>query len=125
LLDLPRCEGGRAIAQPPDYLRGQRRQRVLPRLHQPYGVHQRRVNTPLPESIGIIDIDDEVIRHRLSEAQVKQLLADCSQTRSTAEFQQLGRTRQSEIIKYMRHQGASIRQLERLTGLSRGLISRL
>ena len=83
------------------------------------------VNTPLPESIGVIDIEDEVIRHRLSEAQVKQLLADYSQTRSTAEFQQLERSRQSEIIQFMRKQGASIRQLERLTGLSRGLISRL
>ena len=83
------------------------------------------VNTPLPEKLSVIDIEDEVVRHRLSEEQVKQLLAMYSQTTSATEFQQLGRTRQSEIINLMRKQGASIRQLERLTGLSRGLISRL
>ena len=83
------------------------------------------VNTPLPEKMGIIDIEDEVVRHRLSEEQVKQLLAMYSQTSSASEFQQLCRTRQSEIINLMREQGASIRQLERLTGLSRGLIIRL
>ena len=83
------------------------------------------VNTPLPEKMGIIDIDDEVVRHRLSEEQAKQLLAIYSQTGSATEFQQLGHTRQSEIINLMRKQGASIRQLERLTGLSRGLITRL
>ena len=83
------------------------------------------VNTPLPEKMGIIDIDDEVVRHRLSEEQVKQLLAMYSQTSNATEFQQLGRPHQSEIINLLRKQGASIRQLERLTGLSRGLISRL
>ena len=83
------------------------------------------VNTPLPEKMGIIDIDDEVVRHRLSEEQVKQLLVIYSLTHSASEFQQLGRPRQSEIINQLRKQGASIRQLERLTGLSRGLISRL
>ena len=83
------------------------------------------VNTPLPEKLGIIDIEDEKTHHRLSEEQVKQLLAMYSQTSSASEFQQLGRPRQSEIINLMRNQGASIRQLERLTGLSRGLITRL
>lgn len=83
------------------------------------------VNTPLPEKMGIIDIEDEVVRHRLSEEQVKHLLVIYSQTHSASEFQQLGRPRQSEIINILRNQGASIRQLERLTGLSRGLISRL
>lgn len=83
------------------------------------------VNIPLPEKMGIIDIEDEVVRHRLSEEQVKQLLAMYSQTTSATEFQQLGRPRQSEIINLLRKQGASIRQLERLTGLSRGLITRL
>lgn len=75
--------------------------------------------------MGIIDIDDEVVRHRLSEEQVKQLLAMYSQTSNATEFQQLGRPHQSEIINLLRKQGASIRQLERLTGLGRGLISRL
>ena len=83
------------------------------------------VNTPLPEKLSVIDIEDEVVRHRLSEEQVKQLLATYSQTSSASEFQQLDRPRQSEIINLMRKQGASIRQLERLTGLSRGLIIRL
>ena len=83
------------------------------------------VNTPLPEKMGIIDIDDDVVRHRLSEEQAKQLLSMYSQTSSATEFQHLGRPRQSEIINQLRTQGASIHQLERLTGLSRGLISRL
>ena len=40
-------------------------------------------------------------------------------------FQHLDRLRQTEIIRLLRSQGASIRQLERLTGLSRGLIFRM
>lgn len=96
---------------------------VLRRL--PFEELSELVNTPLPEKMGIIDIDDEVVRHRLSEEQVKQLLAMYSQTSNATEFQQLGRPHQSEIINLLRKQGASIRQLERLTGLSRGLISRL
>lgn len=92
---------------------------VLRRL--PFEELSELVNTPLPEKMGIIDIDDEVVRHRLSEEQVKQLLAMYSQTSNATEFQQLGRPHQSEIINLLRKQGACIRQLERLTGLSRDL----
>ena len=83
------------------------------------------VCTPLADDCVIMDIDDEKIRHRLSDEQVKQLINETAKTESASDFQRLGRNRQGEILRDLRKQGASIRQLERLTGISRGLISRL
>ena len=78
-----------------------------------------------PADIKIMDIEDEKTLHRLSDAQVKELIAQHSGTANTSSFQHLDRLRQTEIIRLLRSQGASIRQLERLTGLSRGLIFRM
>lgn len=86
---------------------------------------QKMVCAPLPEKTDILDIDREVNRHQLSDEQVKQLLTQYSGAMNTSQFQQLERSRQVMAIRALREQGASIRQLERLTGLSRGLIFRM
>ena len=83
------------------------------------------VSQPPTADIRIMDIDDEKTLHRLSDAQVKELLANYSGATNTSQFQQLDRSRQTQVIRLLREQGASIRQLERLTGLSRGLIFRM
>jgi len=83
------------------------------------------VTQPQPADIKIMDIEDEKTLHRLSDVQVKDLLAAHSGIMNTSQFQRLDRQRQTEVIRLLRSQGASIRQLERLTGLSRGLIFRM
>ncbi len=81
--------------------------------------------TPLPESLHVMDIEDEAPRHRLSDEQVKELIKLYSHCTNATEFQCLERSLQAEFIHIFRKQGASWRQLERLTGLSRGFLTRL
>ncbi len=86
---------------------------------------QELVCTPLPESLHVMDIEDEVTRHRLSDEQVKELIKIYSHCSNATEFQRLERSLQTEFIHIFRKKGASWRQLERLTGLSRGFLTRL
>ena len=86
---------------------------------------QELVCTPLPENLHVMDIEDEVTRHRLSDEQVKELIKIYSHCANATEFQRLERSLQAEFIHIFRKQGASWRQLERLTGLSRGFLTRL
>ena len=44
---------------------------------------------------------------------------------NASEFQKLDRGRQREALRELRDLGASVRQLQRLTGLGRGLIQRI
>lgn len=91
----------------------------------PFEELKELVYTPLPENVGIIDIDDEPLRHRLSDEQVKELIKIYSHCNNATEFQRLERSIQAVFIHTFREQGASWRQLERLTGLSRGFLTRL
>ena len=79
----------------------------------------------MPESLHVMDIEDEVTRHRLSDEQVKDLINIYSHCTNATEFQRLDRSLQAEFIHIFHKQGASWRQLERLTGLSRGFLTRL
>ena len=91
----------------------------------PFEELQELVCTPLPESLHVMDIEDEVTHHRLSDEQVKELIKLYSHCTNATEFQCLERSLQAEFIHIFRKQGASWRQLERLTGLSRGFLTRL
>ena len=91
----------------------------------PFEVLQELVCTPLPESLHVMDIGDEVTRHRLSDEQVKELIKIYSHCSNATEFQRLERSLQAEFIHIFRKKGASWRQLERHTGLSRGFLTRL
>ena len=85
---------------------------------------QKMANATLDAIVSCDNKNDKPL-HRLSDAQVKELIVQHSGTANTSSFQHLDRLRQTEIIRILRSQGASIRQLERLTGLSRGLIFRM
>ena len=78
----------------------------------PFEVLQELVCTPLPESLHVMDIEDEVTRHRLSDEQVKELIKIYSHCANATEFQRLERSLQAEFIHIFRKQGASWRQLE-------------
>ena len=91
----------------------------------PFEGLKQLVCTPLPESLHVMDIEDEVTRHRLSDEQVKDLINIYSHCTNATEFQRLDRSLQAEFIHIFHKQGASWRQLDRLTGLSRGFLTRL
>lgn len=68
-----------------------------------------------------LDNDDEKPKLRLSDDQVWQQIIKIAGVTSNSDFQRLDKTKQREAIGLLRGLGASVRQLERLTGISRGL----
>ena len=83
------------------------------------------VNDPLPDEVICLDNDNEQPRLRLSDDQVWEQIMKLTGTSDATGFQLLEREQQKIIIRKIRRLGASIRQLERLTGISRGVIQAL
>lgn len=80
------------------------------------------VNDPLPDDVICLDNDDEEPKARLSDDQVWQDILSLAHTTTATGFQQLDKQQQKDILRELRKRGASVRQLERLTGISRGKI---
>ena len=80
------------------------------------------VNDPLPDDVCCLDNDNETPRVRLSDDQVWQEIIKLTGVTNSSDFQKLDKTKQREAIAQLRQLGASVRQLERLTGISRGII---
>lgn len=62
--------------------------------------------------------------YRLTNHEVKKIFMECG-VETVAAFQQLDDCEKRQILTYIKHQGASIRQLARFTGVSEGVIRRL
>jgi hypothetical protein len=80
------------------------------------------VNDPLPNDYNFLDNDNEKPRLRLSDDQVWQEIIKFAGVTCSSDFQKLERQLQRETLGQLRELGASVRQLERLTGISRGVI---
>ena len=80
------------------------------------------VNEPLPDEVCCLDYDNEKPKLRLSDDQVWQHIIQLTNTTNATDFQRLEKDLQHETLRELRLQGASVRQLERLTGISRGII---
>ena len=80
------------------------------------------VNEPLPDEVCCLDYDNEKPKLRLSDDQVWQHIIQLTNTTNASDFQRLEKDLQHETLRELRLQGASVRQLERLTGISRGII---
>ena len=80
------------------------------------------VNDPLPDDYYFLDSENEQPRLRLSDDQVWQHIIELTGVRNSSDFQKLDRDKQKESLRTLRDIGASVRQLERLTGVSRGII---
>ena len=83
------------------------------------------MNDPLPDDANYLDNDNEKPFLRLSDDQVWQHIMKLTGVRNSSDFQKLDRDKQKETLRTLRDMGASVRQLERLTGFGRGLIQRL
>ena len=91
----------------------------------PYTDLEAWVNDPLPDDAHFLDNDDEKPKLRLSDDQVWQQIIKLTGVTNSSDFQKLDRDKQKETLRTLRDMGASVRQLERLIGLGRGLIQRI
>ena len=80
---------------------------------------------PLPSDACYLDGDEEQAFNRYSDEEAWKVIKELSGTSNASEFQKLDRERQREALRELRGLGASVRQLQRLTGLGRGLIQRI
>ena len=98
-------------------------QTVLNRI--PFTDLEAWVNDPLGDDICCLDNDNEKPRLRLSDDQVWQQIIKLAGVHNSSSFQKLNKEIQRESLRQLLVMGASVRQLQRLTGLGRGLIQRL
>ena len=82
------------------------------------------INEMLPEDIRCIDIEDPS-RVRPSDDQVWQMIIEMVNVTNSSAFQKLEDESKRMVLKELKAKGASHRQLERLTGVGRGLIQKL
>ena len=82
------------------------------------------VNDPLDDDIQCLEIDKK-LSSTPSDDQVWHLIKEQTGTTSISAFQQLSDEIKRNILKLLKENGASHRQLERLTGVGRGLIQKL
>ena len=98
-------------------------QTVLKRI--PFDNLNEWVNEPLPDDACYLDGDEEQAFNRYSDEEAWKVIKELTSTSNASEFQKLDRERQREALRELRGLGASVRQLQRLTGLGRGLIQRI
>jgi REP element-mobilizing transposase RayT len=82
------------------------------------------VNEPLPDDFISLDNDNEKQKIRLSDDQVWQEIIRITGISNSSEFQKLDRETQRQAFIQLKEIGASVRQLQRLTGIDRGIIQR-
>lgn len=73
----------------------------------------------------ILDNDKKKPRLRLSDEQAWQEIMRLTGVTNSSDFQKLDKDQQRETLSILKDSGASVRQLQRLTGLGRGFIQRL
>lgn len=81
------------------------------------------VNEPLPKTSLVLDIENE--RRRITDDEVVNYLVSTFGLRKPSDVLLLSNSKQMYIIKQAREYGASIRQIERLTGIAFSLIRKL
>jgi putative transposase len=69
-----------------------------------------------------LDITESPIR--LTDEQAKEIIRKTSKCKSVSEFQHLEVKARNSCIKKLRKEGLSIRQISRLTGISKGIVER-
>ena len=82
------------------------------------------VNEMLSDDVRCIDIEDPS-RVRPSDDQAWQMIIEMVNVTNSSAFQKLDDELKRRVLKELKARGASHRQLERLTGVGRGLIQKL
>ena len=97
-------------------------QTVLNRI--PFPDLEAWVNEPLPEDVNCLDIEDSS-RRRPSDDQIWNLIKEKTGVTNNSAFQQLDNDTKQQVFLELKDSGASLRQLERLTGIGKGVIHRI
>ena len=84
---------------------------------------KKRIRT-VPWSLQCLDIEGSS-RRRPSDDQVWLKIKDKTGVTNSTSFQQLDENKREEIFLELKDCGASLRQLERLTGIGKGVIHRI
>ena len=82
------------------------------------------INCMLPDDVGCIDMEDPT-RGRPADDQVWQMIIVMAGVANSSAFQKLDDESKKAVLKELKVRGASHRQLERLTGVGRGVIQKL
>ena len=82
------------------------------------------VNDPLDDDVYCLDIEGSS-RRRPSDDQVWLKIKDKTGVTNSTSFQQLDENKRKEMFLELKDSGASLRQLERLTGIGKGVIHRI
>ena len=97
-------------------------QTVLNRI--PYKELEEWVNDPLDDDVYCLDLEGSS-RRRPSDDQVWLKIQDKTGVTNSTSFQQLDENKRIEMFLELKGSGASLRQLERLTGIGKGVIHRI
>jgi len=82
------------------------------------------VNEPLSDDINCLDMEEQS-KSRPSDDQVWGYIMESTGVTNSSAFQQLDNDLRLDILKKLKGIGASHRQLERLTGIGRGVIQKI
>jgi len=61
---------------------------------------------------------------RMSDTEAKAIIEEVSKCSNASEFQRIDSIEKREFLKVFKEKGLSIRQISRLTGISKGIIER-
>lgn len=82
------------------------------------------MNEPLADDVCCLDIEGSS-RRRPSDDQIWKLIMDKAGVTNSTAFQQLDDKKREDLFLELKDRGASLRQLERLTGIGKGVIHRV
>lgn len=90
----------------------------------PFDELETWVNEQLPDDVKCLDIEN-FSRNRPSDDQIMLMIKDKTGTTNSGAFQKLDDSIRQQIFLELKDCGASLRQLERLTGIGKGVIHRI
>lgn len=90
----------------------------------PYNVLDELVNEPVSDDVVCLDIED-ASKGRPSDDQIMMLIKEKTGATNSSAFQQLPDDIKRSMLIELKSRRASLRQLERLTGIGKSLIYRL
>ena len=82
------------------------------------------VNEPISDEVACLDIED-ASKGRPSDDQVMMLIKEKTGATNSSAFQQLPADIKKSVLIELKGKRASLRQLERLTGISKSMIYRM
>ena len=90
----------------------------------PFNELNELVNEPLSDEVTCLDIED-VSKGRLSDDQVMLLIKEKTGATNSSAFQQFPADIKKSVLIELKGKRASLRQLERLTGICKSMIYRM